>query len=83
MGYNSGHFRRYINLEFWRGNYEEIIKTGFDFPRIFISSIRYEYQNWKEWCIENQLDINLGRCGLTVNKTMLIKGRRNMRCLFL
>ena len=49
MGYNSGHFRRYINLEFWRGNYEEIIKTGFDFPRIFISSIRYEYQNWKEW----------------------------------
>lgn len=39
MGYQSEHFRRYINFKFWRENYEGIIKTGFDFPRIFISCI--------------------------------------------
>lgn len=43
-------FKRYINLDFWRENSVEIIKTGFDFPRIFISSIKHDYQiNWKEW----------------------------------
>ena len=36
MSYNTEHFRRYINREFWISNYEEIIKTGFDFPRISI-----------------------------------------------
>lgn len=45
MGYQSEHFRRYINFEFWRENYEEIIKTGFDFPRIFISCIMQDYTN--------------------------------------
>ena len=43
MGYQSEHFRRYINFEFWRENYEGIIKTGFDFPRIFISCIMHDY----------------------------------------
>lgn len=45
MGYQSEHFRRYINFEFWRENYEGIIKTGFDFPRIFISCIMQDYVN--------------------------------------
>lgn len=45
MGYQSEHFRRYINFEFWRENYEEIIKTRFDFPRIFISCIMQDYTN--------------------------------------
>ena len=43
MEYQSEHFRRYINFEFWRKNYEGIIKTGFDFPRIFISCIMKDY----------------------------------------
>lgn len=45
MGYQSEHFSRYINFEFWRENYEEIIKTGFDFPRQFISCIMKDYGN--------------------------------------
>ena len=40
-GYNDEHFIRYVNLEYWRYNYEEIIKTGFDFPKIFIFSIKH------------------------------------------
>ena len=43
MVYQSEHFRRYINFEFWRNNYEEIIKTGFEFPNIFISCIMQDY----------------------------------------
>ena len=43
MEYQSEHFRRYINFEFCRKNYEGIIKTGFDFPRIFISCIMQDY----------------------------------------
>lgn len=43
MEYQSEHFRRYINFEFWRKNYEGIIKTGFDFPRIFISCIMQDH----------------------------------------
>lgn len=38
--YNEEHFIRYANLEYWRDNYEEIIKTGFEFPKIFISCIK-------------------------------------------
>ena len=45
MDYNEEHFYRYINNEFWRDNYGEIIKTGFDFPKIFISCIRHDL-----WC---------------------------------
>ena len=45
MGYQSEHFSRYINFEFWRENYEGIIKTGFDFPRQFISCIMQDYGN--------------------------------------
>lgn len=45
MDYNSEHFIRYINYEFWKENYEEIIKTGFDFPRIFISTIMQDYHH--------------------------------------
>lgn len=45
MGYQSEHFSRYINFEFWIDNYEEIIKTGFDFPRLFISCIMQDYAN--------------------------------------
>ena len=41
VSYHSEHFRRYINFEFLRIHYEEIIKTGFDFPRIFIASMNY------------------------------------------
>ena len=41
MSYQSEHFSRYINFKFWRENYEGIIKTGFDFPRIFISCIMH------------------------------------------
>lgn len=44
MSYNTEHFRRYINREFWISNYEEIIKTGFDFPRIFIACIKSDYK---------------------------------------
>ena len=40
-GYNDEHFIRYLNLEYWRDNYEEIIKTGFEFPKIFIFSIKH------------------------------------------
>lgn len=40
-GYNDEHFIRYVNLEYWRDNYEEIIKTGFEFPKIFIFSIKH------------------------------------------
>ena len=36
-------FKRYINWEYWSENYEKIIKTGFDFPRIFIRCIEYDY----------------------------------------
>lgn len=43
MSYQSEHFRRYINFEFVRENYEEIIKTRFNFPRIFISCIMHDY----------------------------------------
>ena len=43
MGYQSVHFRRCINFEFWRENCEGIIKTGFDFPKIFISCIMQNY----------------------------------------
>ena len=41
--YNEEHFIRYVNLEYWRDNYEEIIKTGFEFPKIFISCIKHDY----------------------------------------
>lgn len=41
--YNEEHFIRYVNLEYWRDNYEEIIKTGFGFPKIFISCIKHDY----------------------------------------
>ena len=41
--YDEEHFIRYVNLEYWRDNYEEIIKTGFDFPKIFISCIKNDY----------------------------------------
>ena len=41
--YNEEHFIRYVNLEYWRENYEEIIKTGFEFPKIFISCIKHDY----------------------------------------
>ena len=41
--YDEEHFIRYVNLEFWRENYEEIIKTGFDFPKIFISCVKHDY----------------------------------------
>ena len=34
---------RYINCEYWRNNYEEIIKTGFDFPKMFIALIESDY----------------------------------------
>ena len=44
MSYNEEHFIRYINLEYWHENYEEIIKTGFDFPKIFISCIKHDYK---------------------------------------
>ena len=40
-GYADEHFIRYVNLEYWRDNYEEIIKTGFEFPKIFIFSIKH------------------------------------------
>lgn len=43
MVYQSEYFQRYINLEFWRRNYEAIIKTGFDFPRLFIAYIMRDY----------------------------------------
>ena len=42
--YYEEHFIRYVNLEYWRDNYEEIIKTGFDFPKIFISCVKHDYQ---------------------------------------
>lgn len=41
--YNEEHFIRYVNLEYWRDNYEDIIKTGFEFPKIFISCIKHDY----------------------------------------
>ena len=41
--YNEEHFLRYVNLEYLGDNYEEIIKTGFDFPKIFISCIKHDY----------------------------------------
>lgn len=41
--YNEEHFIRYVNLEYWRENYEDIIKTGFEFPKIFISCIKHDY----------------------------------------
>lgn len=42
--YYEEHFIRYVNLEYWWDNYEEIIKTGFDFPKIFISCVKHDYQ---------------------------------------
>ena len=42
--YYEEHFIRYVNLEYWRDNYEEIIKTGFDFPKLFISCVKHDYQ---------------------------------------
>jgi len=44
LDYYEEHFIRYVNLEYWRDNYEEIIKTGFDFPKIFISCVKHDYQ---------------------------------------
>ena len=41
--YATEHFYRYINFEYWRNNYEEIIKTGFDFPKMFIALIESDY----------------------------------------
>lgn len=39
--YDEEHFIRYVNLEYWKDNYEEILKTGFEFPKIFISCIKH------------------------------------------
>ena len=44
MNYYEEHFIRYINREYWLDNYEEILKTGFEFPKIFISCIKHDYQ---------------------------------------
>ena len=41
--YDEEHFIMYVDLEYWRDNYEEILKTGFDFPKIFISCIKHYY----------------------------------------
>lgn len=41
--YDEEHFIRYVNLEYWKNNYEEIIKTGFEFPKIFIFCIKHDY----------------------------------------
>ena len=37
MDFESQQFKKYINREFWKENYKEIIKTGFDFPLRFIA----------------------------------------------
>lgn len=42
--YATEHFYRYINCEYWRNNYEDIIKTGFDFPKMFIALIKSDYR---------------------------------------
>ena len=41
--YDEEHFIRYVNLEYWKDNYEEILKTGFEFPKISISCIKHYY----------------------------------------
>lgn len=42
------HFKRYINLEYWRNNKEEIIKTDFDFPLMFIYCFEHDFSGNEE-----------------------------------
>jgi hypothetical protein len=53
LGYWTEHFKRYINYEYLKNNYEDIVKTGFDFPRIFIMYIKDDLPVW--WEEMNQL----------------------------
>ena len=49
MSYSTEHFKRYINWEYWINNYEEIIKTGFDFPQVFLAWAKWDFQpNWEK-----------------------------------
>lgn len=42
--YSTEHFYRYINCEYWGNNYKDIIKTRFDFPKMFIALIESDYR---------------------------------------
>ncbi|MEE3490890.1 MAG: DUF4268 domain-containing protein, partial [Methanobrevibacter sp.] len=42
MSYESDHFRRYININYWKQHCIEIIKTGYDLPKM----LAYCYQRY-------------------------------------